>query len=130
MSTIDIALHTASFPASYTGPGTLIGNPRLSEPSATLALYWTGDGTTLTIPLGDEPLKVEVIDTTNNIVWTWLRGMAATKCFKSVAAGTQTIDTTSAIVAAAVDGSLGNFTLTLSSGLNAAAAALVAAIKL
>ena len=126
----DIALHNSSFPATYIGTGTVIANPKMSDPASSLSLYWTGSGNVVQIPLGDEPLRVEIVDSTNDIVWVWQRGLPATKTVKTVAAGTTTIDSTSAIVATAQDGTKGNFLLSLTAGLNASAAALSATILL
>ena len=126
----DITLHNSSFPSTYIGSGTVICNPKASEPAAALSLYWAGSGNIVSIALGDEPLRIDIVDTTTNIVWTWMRGMAATKCLKQVAAGTQTVDTSSAIVVTATDGTKGIYTVALSAALNVSAAALVATVLL
>jgi hypothetical protein len=60
---------------------------------------FTGDGTAANVELGFRPRIVKVINLTDRIVWEWHDGMAATHCLKAVAAGTQTDDVTSAIVA-------------------------------
>lgn len=126
----DITLHNSSFPSTYLGDGTVIANPKASDPAASLSLYWTGSGNAVSIPLGDEPLRIDIYDSTDNISWSWQRGMAATKTLKSVAAGTQTLDTTSAIVVTAGDGTKGNFTISLSAALNVSASSFTATILL
>ena len=96
---IDINLHGTSFPATYTGSGTLIGNPIATNPGTErISGYFTGTGDAVVIALGTQPTHVVVADVTGNIVWEWFRGLAATNVFKDVAAGTRTVDTGSALV--------------------------------
>lgn len=79
---------------------------------------WTGDGAAQTITLGFVPLHVIVINETDVIRWEKIDPMAAANCLKTIAAGTMTLDATSAIVINS-DG-----TLTLSAGLSASGKAL------
>jgi hypothetical protein len=83
-----------------------------------LTASWTGDAAAQTITLGFVPTQVTIVNETDVIVWTKIDPMAAANCIKVVAAGTMTLDATSAIVIN-TDG-----TLTLSAGLNATGKAL------
>lgn len=79
---------------------------------------WTGDAAVQTITLGFVPYQVVIFNETDVIRWEKFDPMAAANCIKVVAAGTMTLDATSAIVIN-TDG-----TLTLTAGLNASAKAL------
>lgn len=59
---------------------------------------FTGDGSAQTISLGFVPNIMIVVNETDAIVWTKIQPMVAANCIKVVTAGTQTIDTGSAIV--------------------------------
>lgn len=123
---IDTSLHVAAFPTTYTGPGTLIGNPLQSGSQDTeLYGYFTSvTSDTVTINVGFQPLKVEIFNETDGIEWTWMYGMAATHTIKNVHSGpTITTDTGSAIVPseAANTGPAGNWTVLLSTTLCGAA---------
>lgn len=122
-SVIDVTLHGSSFPATYIGDGTLIGNPLLSlDGVIAITGYFTGPGNAVSIPLGFQPTYIIVADETNVITWEWFRGQAAGHCWKSVAAGTMTIDTTSEI-SVSTDAA-GNTTVTLGATLAASSANL------
>lgn len=110
---IDLALSNSSFPSTYTGPGTLIGNAYYSAGADIATGYFTTDGNAIAIPLGFLPQSVEVLDVTDATRWTWMRGMPATDAVKEVTAGTMTVDTTSAIVVA-TNTANGTATVTLS----------------
>jgi hypothetical protein len=110
---IDISLSNSSFPLTYTGPGTLIGNSYYSSAADVCTGYFTTDGNPVAIPLGFVPQSVEVLDLTDATRWTWMRGMPATDALKEVTAGGMTVDTTSA-VSVAVSGANGTATVTLS----------------
>jgi hypothetical protein len=59
---------------------------------------YTGDGSgSMQVYIGFMPRHVFVLDVTDNTSWEWMEGMPATDTLKN-AAGTQTIDTGSAIV--------------------------------
>lgn len=58
----------------------------------------TGDGNQLRINLGFRPKRVTIYNVTDALKWEAVDGMAATITLKTVTAGTQTADTTSAIV--------------------------------
>jgi hypothetical protein len=79
---------------------------------------WTGDAAAQTITCGFVPTQVTIFNETDVIKWEKIDPQAAANCFKTVTAGTLTLDATSAIVIN-TDG-----TLTLSAGLNASAKAL------
>lgn len=78
----------------------------------------TGDATATTITLGFNPLQVFVVNSTDTITWNKIAGMAAANSVKTVAAGTTTIDTGSAILIN------GDGTITLSATLAASAKAI------
>jgi hypothetical protein len=113
---IDLTFHGSSFPTTYIGVGTKVGNPQsaVAVPS-TISGYFTGAGNVVSIPVGFQPSHVQIINETDNIQWDWFRGLAATHTIKQVAAGTTTVDTTTAI---AVSTDLaGNCTITLTAAL-------------
>lgn len=58
----------------------------------------TGDATATVVTLGFTPRQVVVYNLTDAIKWEKLGGMSSTQTIKTVTAGTQTTDTTSAIV--------------------------------
>ena len=95
---IDPQLHLSAFPATYVGVGTLIGHPYLDMDTNELNGYFTGSGNNVQISIGFAAQEIEIFDATDNIRWQWRRGLPATNTIKTVAAGTVTIDTTSAIV--------------------------------
>lgn len=59
---------------------------------------WTGDGTAVTVTTGFRPRYVKLINLTDRTIYEVIREMAATHTLKTVAAGTVTDDTTSAVV--------------------------------
>lgn len=59
---------------------------------------FTSDGAAQVITLGFKPAWVKVINETDVIVWEVFGSSSATKVLKTVAAGTTTVDTGSAIV--------------------------------
>ena len=125
---IDINLHASSFPATYTGVGTLIGNPLITDPGTErISGYFTGTGDAVIIPLGTQPTHILVADVTDNIIWEWFRGMAATNVFKDVAAGTRTVDTGSALVVS-VD-LAGNATLTIAAAVAVSSSLIIYSIE-
>lgn len=79
----------------------------------------TGDGTAVTIDFGFSPKHVIVFNSTDALRWEKFAGMAAAASIKTVTAGTQTNDTSSAILFND-DG-----TITLSAALAASGKALV-----
>lgn len=68
---------------------------------------FTGDATATIVTVGFKARYVKVFNETDAITWEWVKGMAATKSFKTVTAGTLTVDATSAIV----DNDDGTFTI-------------------
>ena len=58
----------------------------------------TGAGEAVEVTLGFTPVMVVVYNVTDAMKWEKIAGMGATESFKTVTAGTQTADTTSAIV--------------------------------
>lgn len=74
--------------------------PLLQAASIASSAYgkYTGDGSgNISIPLGFSPNYIKVFNETDNTTWEWNAGMSATISCKNVA-GTQTMDTGSAIV--------------------------------
>lgn len=59
---------------------------------------FTSDNTATVVSLGFKPRWIKVVNSTDNIHWEKLEGMAAANSAKRVADGTGTIDTGSAIV--------------------------------
>lgn len=59
---------------------------------------WVGDGTALTIKLGFNPVNVDLVNTTDVIVFQKFGAMNSTDSIKRIAAGTHTVDTTSQIL--------------------------------
>lgn len=57
----------------------------------------TGDATALSVTLGFKPMYVEVFNETDVIKWEKFNDQADANCVKTVAAGTMTKDTGSAI---------------------------------
>lgn len=110
---IDTALHTTTFPAGYTGPGTLIGNPKHSSVAKEMSIFFTSTGNAVAIPLGFEPLRIKVVNDTDGVTWEWFRGMAATHSIKNTSATDTADDTTSGIVVSG-DFAHGNCLLTIS----------------
>jgi len=101
---IDVNIHGSSFPGTYVGSGTLIGNVRSSDVTRTLTGYFTSDGNAVDIPVGFDPHCVEFFDVTDVTDYCWQRGLPAGDTIKTVTAGTMTVDTGSVIVDTAFDG--------------------------
>lgn len=59
---------------------------------------FTGDGNITDAFTGFRPRLVKLINLTDDITYEWVRGMAATQTLKTIANGTLSTDTTSAIV--------------------------------
>lgn len=117
---VDVSLHTSTFPPTYIGKGTLIGNPvQGGNSEQDLDLNLTATGNVISIALGFAPMLVTIIDMTGVIVWKWRYGMPVTNTLKQVAVGTLAVDTTSAILVtpnptAQMSNSNGACTLTIS----------------
>jgi hypothetical protein len=108
---IDTMFHGSSFPSTYTGPGTLIGNP-VNAPDGSgqeVAGYFTSNGNATQINIGFVATEVEIVNVTDGITWKWQIGMPAANSIKTVLGGSLTSaqDTTSQIT---VSGSLSNGT--------------------
>ena len=110
---IDTSLHTAAIPATYTGPGNLVGNA-VNSLGEDVFGYFTSAGNVVQLNVGFQPLKVEITDVTGVLQWTWTLGMPATNTLKT-ATGAMTVDATSAIVVAT--DLAGNGIVTLSAAL-------------
>lgn len=59
---------------------------------------FTSDGTAGTINIGFTAREVNVVNETDTIIWRKMDGQAAANCVKTVAVGTTTVDTGSAIL--------------------------------
>lgn len=79
---------------------------------------FTGDASAVIVSVGFNPTAAFVINETDVIAWEKIDPMAAANTFKTVAAGTKTLDTGSAIVFN------GDGTVTLSATLGANAKAI------
>lgn len=84
---------------------------------------FTSDNTATVVTLGFTPRWIKVINSTDTIVWEKIEGMAAANCVKTVAAGTTTIDTTSAIL---IDAETRAFTISAAASGNAKAISWIA----
>jgi hypothetical protein len=94
---IDGSLHTATIPATYTGPGNLVGNCVTAKPENDIFGYFTSAGNAVQINCGFAPLQVDLVDVTGVLTWSWQLGLPATNSIKT-ATGATTVDATSAIV--------------------------------
>lgn len=83
---------------------------------------FTSDNTATIVTIGFTPRWVKVVNSTDTIVWEKIEGMAAANCVKTVAAGTTTIDATSAILI----NTDGTFTISAAASGNAKALSWVA----
>lgn len=81
---------------------------------------FTSDNSAVEITTGFKPRYIRVINLTDKITWEWTLDMAATHSLKTVAAGTITDDTGSAIVPhGGPDGDFRGFTLSATAAGNA-----------
>ena len=108
---IDGSLHTAAFPATYTGPGNLIGNCVTANLDNDIYGFFTSAGNAVQINCGFQALAVDVTDVTGVLMWHWQLGMPATNSVKT-ATGATTIDTSGAI--SVTSDPAGNTNVTLS----------------
>ena len=102
---IDTSLHVAPIPATYTGPGNLVGNSVNSIGKAVYGNFTSSTGNAVQINCGFAPMRVDVFDITGVLSWTWQFGMPATNTIKNAA-----VDATSAIVVATGVGGTGTVT--------------------
>jgi hypothetical protein len=112
---IDTSLHGAAFPATYTGPGNLIGNCVQSggEACDVYGNFTSSTGNTAQINCGFQALQVDIVDVTGAITWHWQYGMPATNSVK-ITLGTVAgvLDTSGAITVSSDPA--GNTNVTLS----------------
>ena len=108
---IDGSLHVAAIPATYTGPGNLVGNCVTANLDNDIYGYFTSSGNAVQINTGFAPLAVDITDVTGVLLWHWQLGMPATNSIKT-ATGATTVDTGGAITV--VSDLAGNGTVTLS----------------
>jgi hypothetical protein len=97
---IDCAFHGTSFPATYIGPGTIVGNVKNSLNSdSKIYGYFTSAGNITELRCGFPPRRVKLINTTDGLIWEWHYGMPAANSIKNLLGGspTSTQDTGSAI---------------------------------
>lgn len=120
---IDIAFHGTSFPSTYIGKGTIIGNPLgdFGSSGQRVRGKFTSNGNAVNIPVGFMPARVKVVNTTDGITWEWQTGMPVANSVKTVLGGSLTSaqDTGSAITASGsvTDGTGGNGAVLLSATL-------------
>ena len=94
---IDGALHTSAIPATYTGPGNLVGNcASAGDDASDVYGYFTSANNVVQINSGVLAKCVDIIDVTGITTWHWQLGMPATNSIKTTAAATA-VDTTGAI---------------------------------
>jgi hypothetical protein len=97
---IDVTLHTTSFPPTYIGKGTLIGNPyQAADVPETIVLKVTSAGNAISIPVGFFPTNVRVFNSTDGIIWEQMYGMPAANAIKTTLGGSfaSVVDTTGQI---------------------------------
>jgi len=117
---IDPSLHVSTIPTTYTGPGTVVGHTRQGGNETEVDGYFTSTGNATQVNVGFKPTRVKVVNTTDVIEWEWKLGMLATHTLKTVAAGTVTDDTSSAILPTEQGGTTdiaGNWIVTFSAAL-------------
>ena len=130
---IDIGFHGSTLPATYIIPGglraagctdtatLLAGNIMADLEDDDISGYFTGAGNAVVIPIGFNPVRVQVVNWTDGIKAEWLWGAPATDTLKAianpatvVAAGGGTVpanvllDANSLIVVTPVDGTPGS----------------------
>jgi hypothetical protein len=96
---IDTSLHAAAIPATYTGPGNLVGNAVNSRGADVYGFFTSSTGNPVQINVGFQPLQVDIIDVTGVLTWSWMLGMPLTNSIKTATAA-MTVDTTGAITVA------------------------------
>jgi hypothetical protein len=96
MAIIDTSLHGSTIPATYTGPGNLVGNC-VNAFGKDVYGFFTSAGALVQINCGFAPLQVDITDVTGVLSWFWTLGLPATNSIKTATAA-MTVDTTSAIV--------------------------------
>lgn len=81
---IDCALSVSAFPATYTGPGTLIGNVKSSSGSLNQHMtgYFTSGGEAVEIRCGFVPRDIEIYNETDAVLWKKKAGMQAANAIK------------------------------------------------
>lgn len=128
---VDVTLHTAVFPSTYIGKGTLIGNPyQAADVPERINLKLTSTGNAISIPVGFVVTSVKVINVTDGFVWEWLYGMPVANSIKTTLGTVAAVqDTTSQIVVSPAVSVNGNQTVTLGAALAAATKALVIQIE-
>lgn len=114
-SIIDGSLHVSAFPTTYTGPGTLIGNAKNSLMGDNHQYYYfTSNGNAVEILCGFVPRRIDVVNTTDGITWSWQYGMPAANSIKTTLGGSlaSVQDTGSAFtIGGDTMGNVGNLTL-------------------
>ena len=95
---IDGALGVGAFPATYTGPGTLIGNIRRpANVDSDVYGYFTSNGNATQINVGFTAREVRIVNWTDGIEWEWIFGGPAANAIKNTFGTGFSIDTTSQI---------------------------------
>jgi hypothetical protein len=123
---IDVTLHTTSFPPTYIGKGTLIGNPyQAADVPENIVLKVTSAGNAISIPVGFFPTNVRVFNSTDGIIWEQMYGMPAANAIKTTLGGSfaSVVDTTGQITVSggSATDSPGNFTVLLGATLTGTA---------
>ena len=123
---IDTSVHGSSFPAQYTGPGTIAAAAKNAGGVCEMSAgFFTSNGNPTQINVGFRPIEIRVVNLTDGIVWDWQYGFGATQSIKTVLGGSlaETLDTSSAFTIST--DLAGNHTVTLSAAANGTAKSLV-----
>jgi hypothetical protein len=124
---IDTSLHVAAIPATYTGPGNLVGNSVNSQGKDVYGNF-TSAGNAVQINVGFTPLSVDIMDVTGALMWHWQVGMPAINSVKTTLGTVACVlDATSAITVAT--DLAGNGTVTLSAAMVGSAKNICYAIQ-
>lgn len=121
---IDGAFTGSSFPATYAGVGTLVGNI-ISDGGVSQRTTgnFTSTNDQVDIYLGYQPRRIRILNETDVVIWEKMVGMAAANAIKQVTGGTTTVDTNGYITF--TDGGSGNWRISLSATLVGNAKAIV-----
>lgn len=79
---IDTSLHTSTIPATYTGPGNLVGNAINGIGKDVFGYCTSVAGNTIQINCGFTPTNITVCDMTGNLEWYWQLGFPANSTLK------------------------------------------------
>lgn len=107
---IDPSMHLSSFPTTYTGNGTLVGNTTQGAgvPERVNGNF-TSNGNATQINSGFLPTHIYIVNTTDGITWEWMQGMPAANSVKTTLGGSlASVQDTGSAFTITKDGSPGN----------------------